>query len=143
MEELRRSWDMDATEAANSADAVKNAHVAITATSSKDPVLEDGALRGDALVLAMGSNDPQRRELPGELVRHSKVVVDDVAAARIEAGDLLLSLNDEEWSGVTSLAELVSGRTRIGQNGGTVVFKSVGLGIEDVAAAAYVYEHYS
>ena len=75
----------------------------ITATWAKDPVIAAEAVPSGALVLAMGSNQPQRRELPAELVQQSFVVVDDREACRIEAGDLLLALDDAGWQRTVDL----------------------------------------
>lgn len=138
--EMKESLGVPAVAVASSSAATRGAHIVITATYSKDPVLDAAAVRDDALILAMGSNDAKRRELPTELVRRAAIVVDDIEAARVEAGDLLLALSDEEWSSVIPLADIVSGKSKAGQNGQLVVFKSVGLGLEDVAVAALVYE---
>ena len=126
-------------------EAAAGCDVLITATWAKEPVIAAGAVPARALVLAMGSNQPQRRELPGELVQQSFVVVDDREACRIEAGDLLLALNDAEWQKTVELKDLVA-RTSDALNqrsGRTAIFKSVGLGLEDVAVAALVYERAS
>ena len=56
-----------------------------------------------ALVIAVGSNYPQRRELPSELIQQAAIVVDDLDACRIEAGDLLLGLPDAGWQHVVEL----------------------------------------
>jgi ornithine cyclodeaminase/alanine dehydrogenase-like protein (mu-crystallin family) len=75
--------------------------------------------------------------LPGELLaRASAIVADSIEQARMEAGDLLLGLDEAGWGRVE---ELRDGRVR--QNAEEItVFKSVGLGLEDVAVAAWVYE---
>jgi ornithine cyclodeaminase/alanine dehydrogenase-like protein (mu-crystallin family) len=91
-------------------------------------------------VIAVGSNYAQRRELPAELVQRAAIVVDDVDACRVEAGDLLLNLRDGDWERVTELKDVVTGKTKAGQFDRLTVFKSVGLGLEDVAAAAVIYE---
>ena len=127
-----------ATEAKSASEALTSADVVITATTAKEPVFPDGLVSGPTLILAMGSNDPKRRELPPHLVQSARVVVDDVEAARIEAGDLLLALNAEEWTHVEPLANLVGSESQAIDR--LTIFKSVGLGIEDVAAAAVVYE---
>ncbi len=82
--------------AATARDAAQGADVVITATSAKDPVIESDAT--STLVVAMGSNHPNRRELPEDLVRQSRVIVDDLEQCRSEAGDLLLALDDDACS---------------------------------------------
>ena len=121
--------------------ALDGADIVVTATWSKDPVLEASWVRPGALVCAVGSNDPTRRELPADLVRQATVVADDVEQCRMEAGDLLLALDESGWSRVIPLPEVVAGKTKPGDERRRVtVFKSVGLGLEDVAAGALVFE---
>jgi ornithine cyclodeaminase/alanine dehydrogenase-like protein (mu-crystallin family) len=126
---------------ASAQEAVDGADIVVTATWSKEPVLEASWVRPGALVCAAGSNDPERRELPTSLVRDAgQIVADDIEQCRMEAGDLLLALDEAAWSGVVPLADLVAGKTKPGDSRRVTVFKSVGLGLEDVAAAARVYE---
>lgn len=118
-------------------DAVFGAPIVITATNSKEPVVEPAWIAPETHVNAAGSNWANRRELPAELVRGAGlIVVDSLEQARMESGDLLLSL--EDWSGVIELKDLV-------RRGGiphksVSVFKSNGLALEDVAVAGFVYE---
>jgi alanine dehydrogenase len=119
--------------------AVRAAEIVVTATWAKSPVLEAAWVRPDAIVCAVGSNDPGRREIPGELVeKAATLVLDDLAQGRMEAGDYCLALDDQGWERVISLATLVVEGPR--RRPGISVFKSVGLGLEDVAAAAVVFE---
>jgi ornithine cyclodeaminase len=114
------------------------AAIVVTATSSREPVFPSTAITGTPLICAIGSNYPDRREIPSEVVERARIVVDDVEQCRIEAGDLLLARTD--WSSVEPLASLaVNGKA--GPKDRLTLFKSVGLGIEDVAVAAYILEH--
>lgn len=117
-------------------EVLHDADIVVTATFSKTPLFDHGWGTGPPLlVAAMGSNRPDRRELPGEMVLSANVLVaDDVEQARIEAGDFLLALGPEGWNRVQPLS------TVNGPAEGLAIFKSVGLGVEDVAAAAHVYE---
>jgi alanine dehydrogenase len=115
-------------------DAVRGAHIVATATNSKDPVIEDDWISAGAHINAMGSNIANRRELPAELVKRANVVaVDSLEQAKIEAGDLILA---DSWANVVELQTVQRhyAPERI------TVFKSIGLGVEDVAAGAFVYE---
>jgi len=125
-------------EVAESADAaVREATIVVTATSAKEPLFDAGSVRPGTHVNAVGSNAPGRRELPGELLaRAGAIVADSVEQARMEAGDLLLGLDAIGWGRVE---ELKDGRVRRDAEEITV-FKSVGLGLEDVAVAGFVYE---
>jgi ornithine cyclodeaminase len=88
----------------------------------------------------MGSNQAQRRELPSDLIaRAALIAVDSMEQAKIEAGDLLLAPVD--WAD-PRIVELVNLNARPAGSPVTI-FKSIGLGVEDVAAAAFVYEQLS
>jgi ornithine cyclodeaminase/alanine dehydrogenase-like protein (mu-crystallin family) len=129
----------EVTVAASAADTARAADILVTATWAKDPVLEDADVKDGTLVLAMGSNNPQRRELPAELVRRSIVVVEDKEACRIEAGDLILAFGEDDWNRVVELKDVITNQLpqRTGQ---TTVFKSVGIGLSDIAVAGWIYE---
>jgi ornithine cyclodeaminase/alanine dehydrogenase-like protein (mu-crystallin family) len=120
--------------------AVRGADIVCTITYAKDPVLDDAWIAPGCHLNAAGSNNPQRRELPAELVLRTQIVaVDSREQARYESGDLLLAGLDLD--GVVELEEIAAGR-RPGRTSpaGVTIFKSNGLGVQDVAAAAYVYE---
>ena len=86
------------------------------------------------MINAMGSNVAKRRELPGELVRRAALVaVDSLEQAKIEAGDLILA---NSWANVVELKD-VKPHFDPAQ---ITIFKSLGIGVEDVAAGAFVYE---
>lgn len=120
-------------------EAVEGADIVITATSSKEPVLDAAWVKPRAHVNAMGSNWANRRELPGDLVNSAGlVVVDDRDAGLVEAGDLLQSgLPAEKW---VELKEIAAGKVSPPGGEQVTIFKSSGLAVEDVAAAGYVYE---
>ena len=120
--------------------AVREADIVVTATFSKDPVIEDAWVRSGTHVNAMGSNNAQRRELPAALIaRADVIVVDSIEQARLESGDLLLAWNEADWSSerLVELKDAGLGRTRPDH---ITIFKSNGLAVEDVAAGAYVFE---
>ena len=121
-----------ATETAE--EAVRGADIVATATNAKDPVVENNWISPGTMVNAMGSNIANRRELPAELVkRASLVAVDSLDQAKIEAGDLILA---DSWDNVIELKDV---KPHYDAQGVTI-FKSIGLGIEDVGAGAFVYE---
>lgn len=118
--------------------AVRGAPIVVTATTSKDPVIESSWIQPGTFIAAMGSNVANRRELPTDLVKNAGlIVVDDLEQARIEAGDLLLAYEGTEgWSNVQELQNVAPNYdpSRV------TVFESLGIAIEDAAAAACVYE---
>lgn len=122
-------------------EAVEGMDIVSTATWAKDPVLEAEWVSPGTHVNAMGSNNPARRELPAELLeRASLIAADSVEQARIESGDLLLAWGEagSEWARVQDLWNVTERPAAGGE--GITIFKSNGLGVEDVAAAAFVYE---
>jgi len=122
-------------------EAVHDADILITATNSAVPVVESGWVRPGVHINAMGSNQAQRRELPEELVRRCEpIVVDSREQGRMESGDLLLALRDDEWGRVRELSEIAAGAAGRISAAAITLFKSNGLAVEDVAAAGYVYE---
>jgi alanine dehydrogenase len=124
--------------------AVREADVVITATTAREPVVHGAWLPAGAHLNAMGSNWGDRRELDGAAVRRASLVVaDDVAQARIEAGDLLLAAAEGHFdlARVVSLADIVAGNHPGRERSDEVtLFKSLGIGLEDVAVAGHVYE---
>lgn len=129
-----------ATACASAEQAVRGAHIVATATSAKDPVLESDWIAADVHINAMGSNQAQRRELPSDLVARAQLIaVDSIEQAKIEAGDLLLAPVDWADPRITELANIDARPA----GSPVTIFKSIGLGVEDVAAAAFVYEQLS
>lgn len=121
-------------------EAVEGADIVVTATYAGTPVVEEGWVKESAHINAMGSNNPKRREIPAGLVQRAGLLVaDSVEQCRIEAGDLTLALDEAGWGRVVELKEVVA-RAQRPAPGQLTLFKSVGLGLEDVAAAAFVYE---
>lgn len=137
-EEFARSIGAAATSTAEQ--AVRGADIVATATSAKDPVLDAEWIAAGTHVNAMGSNQAKRRELPSELIaRANLIAVDSIEQAKIEAGDLLLAPVDWADRRIVELANLEARP----EGSPVTIFKSLGLGVEDVAAAAFVYEQLS
>jgi ornithine cyclodeaminase/alanine dehydrogenase-like protein (mu-crystallin family) len=114
-------------------EAVRDADVVVTATSAREPILKGAWLKHGAHVNAVGASRPDWRELDDEAMRNV-VIVDSYEGARKEAGDVILS-------GATPFAELgeILNETKRVEAGMTTIFKSLGMAVEDVAAAKLVY----
>jgi ornithine cyclodeaminase/alanine dehydrogenase-like protein (mu-crystallin family) len=135
-EEKRKNFAdaVSAKPAASAEEAVRGAQIVVTATNAQEPVVEDSWIGPGTMINAMGGNAPHRRELPGELVRRASLVaVDSLEQARIEAGDLIMP---DSWANVIELKDV---KPQFDLSGVTI-FKSLGIGVEDVAAGAFVYE---
>jgi len=125
-------------------EAAEDLPVVITATSSPEPVLDGNWIAEGALVCAVGSNWRGRAELDtGTIRRADNVVCDSVDACRQEAGDFTgaIECGIFNWAQAVNLCDVVNGKA-VGRKtrDSVVIFKSVGLGLEDVAVAAAVVE---
>ena len=114
-------------------EAVRGADVVCTVTSSRVPVLKGEWLKPGAHVNAVGASRPDWRELDDDAMRNV-VIVDSYEGARKEAGDVILS----GAIPFAELGEILNGTKRV-EPGTTTVFKSLGMAVEDVAAARLVY----
>jgi ornithine cyclodeaminase/alanine dehydrogenase-like protein (mu-crystallin family) len=113
--------------------AVRGADVVVTATNALEPILEGAWLKPGAHVNAVGSPRPGWRELDDNAMANV-LIVDSREAALKESGDVILS-NAPIYA---EIGEIFAGRKK-SPAAATTVFKSVGLAIEDVAAAKLVY----
>ncbi len=130
------------TLAAGSAElAVRGADVVVTMTTSKTPVIEAGWIEPHALVIAAGSNWHNKAEVPIELVaRAQTIVVDQLAAAQLESGDLIAAheAGQFEWSRAVELAAVMAGKWQRPDGEGIALFESHGLALWDLAAGSVI-----
>jgi thiomorpholine-carboxylate dehydrogenase len=115
-------------------EAVSSADVVLALTSSPQPILKGKWLSPHAMVCAIGAATPDRRELDEEAMQGA-VVVESRAAAGKEAGDIVLAKAEI----TAEIGELLNG-AKLERGERPVVFKSVGIAVEDIAAAQLVYE---
>jgi len=124
--------------------AVRGADVVCTVTASREPVLCGEWLRSGAHVNAVGASVPTSRELDTEAVRRSRVFVDRRESALNEAGDLLIPMREgaiTENHIVAEIGQLLTGAAAGRQSDGEItLFKSLGLAVEDLASAQYLYD---
>jgi thiomorpholine-carboxylate dehydrogenase len=114
-------------------DAIRDADVIVTATSSKTPVLHGAWLKSGCHVNAVGACRPDWRELDDHAMRNV-LFVDSREAAMKESGDVILS----RAKIYAELGEAFAGKVPPRANE-TTIFKSLGMAVEDVAAALLVY----
>ena len=115
-------------------DAVRGADVIVTVTSSKTPVMRGAWLKRGCHVNAIGACRPDWRELDDDAMRNNVVFVDSREAAMKESGDVILSgarIHAE-------LGEAFAGKVD-NRADETTIFKSLGMAVEDIAAALLVY----
>ena len=120
--------------ATSAEEAVRDADVIVTVTASSEPVLSGKWLKPGAMVNAVGAVGPKRRELDNDAMRGA-FVVDSREAAAVESGDMLLA----GASIYAELGELLAG-TKPKPETEITVFKSLGLAVEDLAAAKLVLD---
>src|SRR4030095_3421990 len=116
-------------------EAVRDADVIVTATSSKTPVLNGDWLKPGCHVNAIGACRPDWRELDDKAMQHSIVFVDSREGAMKESGDVILS----GAKIYAELGEALAGKVPSRANERTI-FKSLGMAVEDIAAAMLVYQ---
>ncbi len=114
--------------------AVRGADVIVTATNAREPILRGAWVKRGAHINAVGSARPTWRELDDEAMANV-VVVDSREAVLKESGDVILS----KAKIYAEVGEIFDGK-KPAPVSDTTVFKSVGLAIEDIAAARLVYE---
>jgi ornithine cyclodeaminase len=129
-------------EAATVEEALRDADVVVTATSSSEPIVERAWLKDGAHVNAVGSSIPTARELDTATMAAASLFVDRRESTLNEAGDYLFALREGAIGPEHIKAEIgelligaAPGRTSEGE---LTVFKSLGLGVEDLAAAELV-----
>ena len=125
-------------------DAVTGADLICTVSASPTPVVEAGWVRDGAHINAVGSSIPTARELDTATVVRARLFVDRLESARAEAGDFLIprqegAIGDGHILG--ELGDLLLGRM-VGRTGPSelTIFKSLGIAIEDLAAAHHVLQ---
>ena len=130
--------------AADAKTAVTAADVVCTVTASREPVLRGKWLRQGAHINAVGASLPTTRELDTEAVKRADVYVDRRESALNEAGDLLIPIGEGAISAdhiIAEIGELLSGPDHGRENGDEItLFKSLGLAVEDLAAAHYLHD---
>lgn len=118
-------------------EAVRDADIVVTATSSSTPVFPGRSLPQGVHITAIGSFKPAMRELDGDALEGARIVVDQREAALAEAGELQgLGAAD-----VVEIGEILAGRAsgRASPRDRTV-FKSVGNAVQDLFVASRAYD---
>jgi alanine dehydrogenase len=135
--------DIEVIPVASAKAAVEGADIVITATTAREPIVDGDWFADGVHINCVGSGIPDRRELDDKIVRRAKIVVDTHASAMEEAGDLLIPMSKGLITAEAihaDLGEVLTGR-RLGRTNEKeiTIFKSVGVALQDVAAAAWAY----
>jgi ornithine cyclodeaminase len=140
-----RVYSRSAGNVASAEDAVRGADIIVTATNSREPVLRREWLSPGVHINAVGSSIAAARELDGATVAAASLFVDRRESTINESGDYLFAVREGAISGPehirAELGELLTGAAEGRKSEDEVtLFKSLGLAVEDLAAAAYLYE---
>jgi ornithine cyclodeaminase/alanine dehydrogenase-like protein (mu-crystallin family) len=123
--------------------AAEDKDIVITATTSREPVLNGNWIAEGTHLNVIGSNFLGKAEVDAVAVRRCEsIVVDSKDQARLEAGDFVAALEDGSihWSDIHELGQIIVGRyTGRAHPQDVTLFKSLGIAVEDVAVAAKVY----
>ena len=144
IQEMTKQFGVNIVEAETAEEAVNNSDVICTVTSSKTPILEGRWVKPGTHINAVGACSPDARELDSEIVLKSKLYVDFVESTINEAGDFLIPKQEGVIAHnhiLGEIGDILTGKF-VGRsnNMDITIFKALGLAIEDIAAAAYVYE---
>ncbi len=141
---MRERVGVEVVPVGSAEEAVSNADIICTITSSRTPVVQGIWLRDGQHINAAGSNSLLRQEIDDNVVSRAHVIaVDHVAQVDLEGGDLLSALQRGfvARTQLVELAHVVSGRTKTRtDNAQVTLFKSHGIGLEDIALGHAIYK---
>jgi alanine dehydrogenase len=143
-QEIELDLQIRARAVGHAREAVAECDLVVTVTPAKAPVIDGHWLEEGSHLSGVGSNTPAKRELDGTAFRRSRIVVDFAAQALEEAGDLQNALRTGaigEDAIAAELGEVITGAKAGREHDRQItLFKSVGMAVEDVAAATFAYQ---
>lgn len=140
---LAKELNVPVRAAKSGEDACASADIVIAATNAATPVVMKSWLKPGTHVNGMGANAANRRELDPEIVlAASLLVTDDIPQAKTEAGEFidLAKAGRLDWNTIKPLHEIVTSPPVRRDASALTVFKSLGVGLEDVAVASVIYD---
>ena len=128
-------------------EAVNGADVIVLVTASVEPVLRREWVKDGAHICAVGACRPNQREMDTALVKDARLFVDSREGALAEAGDIVMPIREGAFDAshiAAELGDVFGGRAEGRRNDAEItIFKSLGMAVEDVAAARLVFERAS
>ena len=147
IEELMPSVSPRLVAASSARDAVRDADIVALVTASPQPVMQRAWVRGGCHICAVGACRPDQREMDTALVKDARVFVDSRAGALAEAGDIVIPIAEGAIDAshiAGELGDVLAGRSPGRQAPDDItIFKSLGMAVEDVAAARLVFDRAS
>ena len=141
--EMREKHGLDVDPVDSAEEAARDVDILVTITGANEPVMQGEWLSSGMHVNGIGATGTNRRELDVEAIRRSDlVVVENLEQSRNDSGELLFAEREGafDWSNVTELADIVVGKATGRPSAEAITqFNALGVGTEDLAAAAIVY----
>jgi len=122
-------------------DATADADIICTATNSTMPLIHRENIKSNVHINAIGSHSRDMQEIDIDIIKNAQIIVDNLDAACREAGEIITAIEAKQLNPETliELANIVTQKDVI-PRGGISVFKSVGLAIQDISIANFVYQ---
>ncbi|MCR2820080.1 ornithine cyclodeaminase family protein [Lederbergia panacisoli] len=146
-EEMEAKLNISVDVSDSAEEAVHQADIICTVTAAREPILKGEWVKEGAHINAVGACKANDRELATDLVKKSEFYVDRVESATKESGDFLIPLqegviNESHIKG--EIGELLIGKIPGRKSEKSItIFNSLGLAIEDIAAANFIYKEMS
>jgi alanine dehydrogenase len=140
---VKAEFDIETTAATSARDAVKGATIVTVVTRATDPIIRADMLDRGAHINAVGAIVPSRAEIAADVVaRSTQVVVDTIPQAHKLSRELFQFFGPDpaRWNSVRSLASLVASRRSRSPDDDLTLFKSLGMGISDLALGIELYK---
>ncbi|MBE7470635.1 MAG: ornithine cyclodeaminase family protein [Anaerolineae bacterium] len=142
-ERMTARLGIEVTPVSSARAAVEGAEIVVTATTAREPIVDGDWFAPGVHINCVGSGIPDRRELDDKIVQRAKIVVDTYDSALAEAGDLLIPIAQgliTQRALHADLGEILTGQ-KVGRTDEAeiTIFKSVGVALQDVGAAAWIY----
>jgi ornithine cyclodeaminase len=117
-------------------DQLQRADLVIAATTARSPLFDSSLLKDSVIVVAVGSHEPDVREVDSKLLSRAQIVVETRASALREAGDVILAIGEGSITekSLNDLADVVCGRVTLNREK-PIFFKSSGMSWEDLVIA--------
>lgn len=123
-------------------DAANGSDVVMLCTSSGTPVIDTNVIAQHALVTSISTNVAQAHEVEPSFLNQAQVYCDYRATAPLSAGEMVIAERDHSWAPTSilgDLGEILVGKASLPDRTRPTFFRSIGLGIEDIAMANAIY----
>jgi ornithine cyclodeaminase len=142
--DMSERLDVEVVPVESTEDCIAGSDIVVAITSAREPVFDGSLLEPGMCVIAAGSNSWMKREIDYTTIeRAALVAVDNLEQAKVECGELIWAAEQGRfnWRQAVELHEVVGGKVSGRPSDEAItLFESQGIGIEDVAASAYVVQ---